>query len=79
MTSEHGPAQPGKGETRAIGREVVHDIANLLAAAMANARSIRRHSTEPDRVADLASQVEDQALRALKLIEKAVADQRASE
>lgn len=79
MTSEHGPASSGEGQTRAIDRTVVHDIANLLTAAMANARLIRRNSTDAARVSDLAQQVESQALRALKLIEKAVDDQRRTE
>lgn len=79
MTSEHGPARPGEGKSRSIDRAVVHDIANLLTAAMANARLIRRNATDAARVAELAGDVESQALRALKMIEKATEDQRGTE
>ncbi|MBM3958580.1 MAG: hypothetical protein FJ314_02245 [SAR202 cluster bacterium] len=78
MASDHGQKEPGGGASRVFGPAVVLGIANLLAAAMASARSIH-HPSKPDRVSDLAEQVESQRLKAPKMLEKAVADQRASE
>ncbi|MBI4305658.1 MAG: hypothetical protein HY678_05000 [Chloroflexi bacterium] len=61
----------GDAESGRIESKLAHDLANLLTAMMANARVMRRNAGDKPRIEELATTVEDQARRALDMIQGA--------
>lgn len=74
MSVDKGTNREGEGDDAGSGRidsKLAHDLANLLTAMMANARVIRRNAGDRNRSEELATTIEDQARRALQMIQGA--------
>jgi K+-sensing histidine kinase KdpD len=59
-------------------QKLAHDLTNMLTVVMANARLVRRNTSDLNRSAELAESIESQAHRALLLIHEAATGQPAT-